>query len=245
MSESETPRTDVQRRLAGAFDQDGMVGMAAHAEQLERELAAAKAWKDAVIEKLAITWAITSENENCPQKAIDDLVASQVAIALDPAVSSDAAALIERGRQEMRAEVERLRGIVPEYLRRDLLDAANDKAEMQHEINMHYDDGFWRGVESRDDEVEALKDKLAAAKAEIEALRADAADFHMAYRIRGGHLAVASEMIDSLRAEVEALRAVAQSLVDGTNAYGDGGRWSVNMQTVLKARAALAKEKSK
>jgi LPS O-antigen subunit length determinant protein (WzzB/FepE family) len=135
MSESETPRTDVQRRLAGAFDQDGMVGMAAHAEQLERELAAAKAWKDAVIEKLAITWAITSENENCPQKAIDDLVASQVAIALDPAVSSDAAALIERGRQEMRAEVERLRGIVPEFLEKlnDELCAENERLRTQVE----------------------------------------------------------------------------------------------------------------
>ena len=42
-----------------------------------------------------------------------------------------------------------------------------------------------------------------------------------------------------LRAEVEALRATLKSLVDGTNAYGDHGRWSVNMQTVLKARAAL------
>jgi hypothetical protein len=135
MSESETPRTDVQRRLAGAFDQDGMVGMAAHAEQLERELAAAKAWKDAVIEKLAITWAITSENENCPQKAIDDLVASQVAIALDPAVSSDAAALIERGRQEMRAEVERLRGIVPEFLEKlnDELCAENERLRAEVE----------------------------------------------------------------------------------------------------------------
>ena len=112
----------------------------------EDELTAARTWKDAVIEKLAVTWAITSENENYPQKAVNDLVASEVAIALNPAVSSEAEALIERGRQD------------------------------------------WR-------------------------------------------------------AEVEALRAAVKSLVDGTNAYGDGGRWSVNMQTVLKARAAL-KEKS-
>jgi hypothetical protein len=161
---SDTPRTDAQ---CGCN----------YSRELERELAAANAWKEAVIEKMALTWAITSENANCPQKAVDALVVSQVAIALDPQVSSDAEALIERGRQEMRAEVERLRGIVPEFL-------------------------------------EKLNDELCAEN-------------------------------ERLRAEVEALRAVAQSLVDGTNAYGDGGRWSVNMQTVLKARAALAKEKSK
>jgi hypothetical protein len=40
---SDTPRTDAQRRLATSFDQTGLVGMAAHAEELERELAAAKA----------------------------------------------------------------------------------------------------------------------------------------------------------------------------------------------------------
>jgi hypothetical protein len=73
-------------------------------------------------------------------------------------------------------------------LRRDLLDAANDKAEMQHEINMHYDDGFWRGVESRDDEVEALKDKLAAANAEVEALRAALTDMYAGWKyIRSFH----------------------------------------------------------
>ena len=48
MSESETPRTDAQRRLATAFDQTGLVGMAAHAEELERELAAAKAEVEAL-----------------------------------------------------------------------------------------------------------------------------------------------------------------------------------------------------
>jgi predicted RNase H-like nuclease (RuvC/YqgF family) len=35
----------------------------------------------------------------------------------------------------------------------------------------NYDDGFWKGVESRDDEVETLQAELAAAKAQVEALR--------------------------------------------------------------------------
>jgi len=119
---SDTPRTDAQ---CGCN----------YSRELERELAAAKEWKDAVIEKLAITWAITSENANCPQKAVDALVVSQVAIALDPQVSSDAEALIERGRQEMRAEVERLRGIVPEFLEKlnDELCAENERLRAEVE----------------------------------------------------------------------------------------------------------------
>jgi hypothetical protein len=106
---SDTPRTDVSVQDACAIGGDGWAVEADFARQLERELTAARTWKDAVIEKLAVTWAITSENENCPQKAVNDLVASEVAIALNPAVSSEAEALIERGRQELRAEVEALR----------------------------------------------------------------------------------------------------------------------------------------
>jgi hypothetical protein len=89
--------------------------------------------------------------------------------------------------------------------------------------------------------------ELAAAKAEVEALRADAADFHMAYRIRGGHLAVASEMIDSLRAEVEALRAALTDMYAGwkyiRSFHGDlyGVGWD---RCDEKARAALTKEKA-
>lgn len=52
----------------------------------------------------------------------------------------------------------------------------------------------------------------------------------------------AQDELTRLRAENEVMRATVKSLVDGTSGYGDGGRWSINMQTVLKARAALAKE---
>jgi hypothetical protein len=144
--------------------------------QTENELAAAKAWKEAVINSAVVGWTYSAADDDDPRGCLSRIMAMNQQIALDPAVSSDAEALIERGRQEMRAEVERLRGIVPEFL-------------------------------------EKLNDELCAEN-------------------------------ERLRAEAEALRAVAQSLVDGTNAYGDGGRWSVNMQTVLKARAALAKEKA-
>ncbi len=126
---SDTPRTDEVADDAERFYEFDGVVPANFARELERELAAANAWKDAVIEKMALTWAITSENANCPQKAVDALVVSQIAIALDPQVSSDAEALIERGRQEMRAEVERLRGIVPEFLEKlnDELCAENER----------------------------------------------------------------------------------------------------------------------
>jgi hypothetical protein len=142
---SDTPRTDAE---ASPYSQgpDGRRCIRIDfARTLERELVATKAWKDVVIEGLVVAHIYHSDDEADPRKALNRLICDQVAIALDPQVSSDAAALIELGRQE-------------------------------------------------------------------------------------------------LKAEVEALRAVVQSLVDGTNAYGDGGRWSVNMQTVLKARAALAKE---
>jgi predicted nucleic acid-binding Zn-ribbon protein len=78
---SDTPRTDALRRLAGAFDQTGIVGMAAHAEELERELTAAKAEVE---------------------KADADLVAYRAeANALEE--------VVRRLNDEHRAEVERLR----------------------------------------------------------------------------------------------------------------------------------------
>ena len=70
------------------------------AESLRAALAepAVNPWKDAVIEGLAVSWAITTENENDPVKAVNDLVESEVRIALDPSVSSEAQALIDKGR---------------------------------------------------------------------------------------------------------------------------------------------------
>jgi hypothetical protein len=58
----------------------------------------AQAWKDAVIEACiasCIDW-----DENDPMKTLHNLICWEVKIALDPAVSNEAAALIQRGRDE-------------------------------------------------------------------------------------------------------------------------------------------------
>lgn len=59
-------------------------------------------WKEAVIEALIVDCIYRNDHENDPYGAIGELISWETKIALDPAVSSDAAALIERGRQERR-----------------------------------------------------------------------------------------------------------------------------------------------
>jgi hypothetical protein len=63
-------------------------------------------WKDEVIEKLVISHIYKAEHENDPAKALHDLLSWEVAIALDPQVSSDAQALIDRGRNEAQEDAE-------------------------------------------------------------------------------------------------------------------------------------------
>jgi hypothetical protein len=63
-------------------------------------------WKDEVIEKLVISHNYKAEHENDPAKALHDLLSWEVAIALDPQVSSDAQALIDRGRNEAQEDAE-------------------------------------------------------------------------------------------------------------------------------------------
>jgi len=57
-------------------------------------------FKDQVIEHLVMACIYQKDHETMPRKAIQDLIAWEVKVALDPQVSSDAAALIERGRRE-------------------------------------------------------------------------------------------------------------------------------------------------
>lgn len=57
-------------------------------------------WKEAVINELIVSHSLTAEHETNPRKAIQDVISWNVAIALDPLVSSDAEALIQRGRDE-------------------------------------------------------------------------------------------------------------------------------------------------
>jgi hypothetical protein len=80
--------------------------------KVEDELAAAKAWKDAVIDAAVVGWTYCAADDDDPRGCLSRIMAMNQQIALDPAVSSEAAALIERGRQEVRADVEALRKLL-------------------------------------------------------------------------------------------------------------------------------------
>ncbi len=55
-------------------------------------------WREAVHDELVTTWTLSAENKDDPRKALQDIINWHVRVALDPAVSSDAQALIERGK---------------------------------------------------------------------------------------------------------------------------------------------------
>ena len=57
------------------------------------------AWQEAVQDRLVVVHGLTDENANDPRKAIADLIRAETQIALDPAVSSDAHALIAAERE--------------------------------------------------------------------------------------------------------------------------------------------------
>lgn len=54
------------------------------------------AWKDAIIDAAVVDWVYCKEHETDPRKAVNDLLAWQAQIALDPAVSKEAANLHQR-----------------------------------------------------------------------------------------------------------------------------------------------------
>jgi hypothetical protein len=64
------------------------------------EEASTNEWKDAVIDELVCAYILTKEHETNPRKAIQDAIEWNCMVALDPRVSSEAEALIERGRNE-------------------------------------------------------------------------------------------------------------------------------------------------
>ena len=55
-------------------------------------------WREAVHDELVTTWTLSAENKDDPRKALQDIINWHVSVSLDPAVSSDAQALIERGK---------------------------------------------------------------------------------------------------------------------------------------------------
>lgn len=60
-------------------------------------------WKRVLMDALVVSHIYRKEHEDNPVVALNDLISWEQVVALDPAVSEDAAALIERGRQEGRA----------------------------------------------------------------------------------------------------------------------------------------------
>lgn len=59
-------------------------------------------WKSAVIDQLVISHILTAEHESNPRKALQDLLAFESDIAVDPRVSEAAAKLVEQARAEER-----------------------------------------------------------------------------------------------------------------------------------------------
>lgn len=57
-------------------------------------------FKDAVIDGLVVVHIYNASHDADPRKAVKDLIDFHVAVALDPQVSSDAQALIDRGARE-------------------------------------------------------------------------------------------------------------------------------------------------
>lgn len=76
-----------------------------------------KAWKDAVIDQLVILHIYQAKHDADPYAAVQDLLNYSCQLTLDPQVSSDAAALVQAGRDAMKVEcaafVVRNAGVVP------------------------------------------------------------------------------------------------------------------------------------
>ena len=101
-----------------------------------------RGWREAVHDELVTTWTLSAENKDDPRKALQDIINWHVRVALDPAVSSDAQALIERGkavRDEWRPASE-----PPEDLRRRVI-AWRSPPQRQSGtwVEALYDDGAW------------------------------------------------------------------------------------------------------
>lgn len=57
-------------------------------------------WKEAVLNELIVAHIYTAEHDTNPRKALQDAIAWNCQVALDPAVSADAQALIDKGKSQ-------------------------------------------------------------------------------------------------------------------------------------------------
>lgn len=69
-------------------------------------------WKEALENEAVISWCYTEENKDDPRKMLDDIIYTSTTWALDPAISSDAEALIQRGRDESMARIAELETVI-------------------------------------------------------------------------------------------------------------------------------------
>jgi len=69
--------------------------------ELERDLSAAREWREAVLNELIVAHIYTKEHDTNPRKAIQDAITWNCQVALDPAVSSDAQKLIAAAQEDL------------------------------------------------------------------------------------------------------------------------------------------------
>jgi len=94
---------DTRRHKDGEFIDLGREAIArAEAAMAEPQPDADGAWKASVIDQLIIAHILTAEHANDPLKAVQDLLAFESEIAIDPRVSKEAARLVEQAKAEER-----------------------------------------------------------------------------------------------------------------------------------------------
>lgn len=72
------------------------------ASELRNKLHEAERWKVAILDELVICGIYTKAHELNPRKSLHDVINWNCQVALDPLVSSDAAALVESGKESLR-----------------------------------------------------------------------------------------------------------------------------------------------
>lgn len=95
------------RRLTEAKEEIQRYALQA-ADKREAEVRTeAMRWREAIINELVIAHIYSKEHDDNPRKAIQDAISWNCAVALDPTVSSDAQALVEKGRAGMEKDAMR------------------------------------------------------------------------------------------------------------------------------------------
>lgn len=62
-------------------------------------------WKQAIIDEAIVSWTYNGDNKDDPRKVLPELIAWHCQVALDPAVSSDAANLVKKAQREILLEL--------------------------------------------------------------------------------------------------------------------------------------------